>query len=419
MTQATLPRFWQVILSALVAIVFTAVFMTVYQLLLKAVWEGSFVSSNRWTIPVGVMSFSLLVGLAQRYLRAPTAIEGGLAESMKGEGTSTDYTTFPGAVVTAMCSLLSGASVGPEGAIAVMVQDISAWFRQRLRVPADSALGFDVAALASAFNGIVGSPLFTAIFATEYQVGGRSGLLYLGWNLLAGVIGFGVYELLGLPSFAALVPFSPVGALMPAYFIWAILLGVVGAALALLIGAMLQLFGRLIPRVFQERVIERALVAGVVVSLVGFALPDLLFSGEEQIHTIVADPAAYGFGLLLLLAFLKIVLLGVSIKSGYLGGPIFPVLFTCTTLGMALHLLAPDVPESILVLCIEGPAVALALNAPLTAIVLVSVLGTSNPDMVALITLSTVVGLVVGSGVKAAMARRAAPTDLPAEVEAG
>ena len=48
--------------------------------------------------------------------------------AMKGGGEEkTDYTTFPGALFTSFCSLLSGASVGPEGALGALVQDISAW----------------------------------------------------------------------------------------------------------------------------------------------------------------------------------------------------------------------------------------------------------------------------------------------------
>ena len=47
--------------------------------------------------------------------------------------------------------------------------------RHRLHISPSAALGFDVAALAAAFNGIVGNPLFTGIFATEYEVGAPSG----------------------------------------------------------------------------------------------------------------------------------------------------------------------------------------------------------------------------------------------------
>jgi H+/Cl- antiporter ClcA len=401
-----LPSGWQILLIAFVAIAFTAAFMTAYAVLNDVIWSNDYVRSNRWVILVGVLFFSLIVGLAQRYMAAPTVIHGGFVESMKGP-TDVHYATFPGTITTSLASLLSGASVGPEGAIAVMVQDISAWSRTKLKVAAGSVLGFDVAALASAFNGIIGNPLFTAVFATELQVGGRSGLTYLTWNLLAGVVGFSFYTLVGLPSFARFLPFPPVTTLQPSYFAWAILLGVLGVMVALVARAAMQSFSTLIQRVFGERVVVRALAAGLVIGVVGVALPELLFSGEAQIDSIVEDPARYGVGMLLLMAVVKLVLLALSVKSGYVGGPTFPLMFSCTMIGMALHLVQPDVPQAILVLCIEGPALALALNAPLTAIVLVMVVGAATPNMIALITFSTVIGLVVRAGVTQAMARRA------------
>jgi H+/Cl- antiporter ClcA len=297
--------------------------------------------------------------------------------------------------------------VGPEGTISMLVPQISVWCRERLRVSEQSALGFDVAALASAFNGIIGNPLFTALFATEYQVGGGSGQVYLLWNLLAGAIGFSLYAILGLTSFAGFVAFTHVSTLEWQYVVYAVLLGLVGAALAIFAGVAMRAFGTLIPRYFQERVVERALAAGVVISIVGVLIPELLFSGEDFIHAIVADPAKYGVAMLLVMAVLKILLLGLSCKSGYIGGPIFPVLFASTTIGLALHILFPGVPQSLLVMCIEGPALALALSAPLTAILLVVVVGTATPNEIALIVVSTVVGLLVGAAVKEAIARRA------------
>ncbi len=179
----------------------------------------------------------------------------------------------------------------------------------------------------------------------------------------------------------------------------------------------MQVFGALIERLFKGEPISRALAAGVVVSLVGVALPQLLFSGEDDIHTILANPATYGVGLLLLMAVGKLLLLGLSLKSGYLGGPTFPILFACTMIGLALHLTFPDAPLGILVMCIEGPAIAVALSAPLTAILLVVVVGTADPDTAALIVLSTVVGMLIGNRFKEEVARRrlsrAAATSAP------
>jgi H+/Cl- antiporter ClcA len=128
-----------VVLLAFVAIAFTALWLGAYGWLNNAIWKNSFVASNKWTIPVGVLFFSLLVGLVQKYLRAPTVIDGGAMESMKGGGhDKTDYTTFPGALLTSFFSLLSGASVGPEGALGALVQDITAWMGEKLKVAEES-----------------------------------------------------------------------------------------------------------------------------------------------------------------------------------------------------------------------------------------------------------------------------------------
>src|SRR6478672_1648808 len=62
------PKWWAIILIALIAIAFTALWLGAYNWLNSAIWSNSFVSHNRWTIPVGVIVISLLVGLTQKYL---------------------------------------------------------------------------------------------------------------------------------------------------------------------------------------------------------------------------------------------------------------------------------------------------------------------------------------------------------------
>jgi hypothetical protein len=62
------PGFLMAIIGvALVAIVFTVAFMVLYTWLYNAIWsQNDFVMNHRWTIPVGVLFFSLLVGLSQK-----------------------------------------------------------------------------------------------------------------------------------------------------------------------------------------------------------------------------------------------------------------------------------------------------------------------------------------------------------------
>jgi len=103
-------------------------------------------------------------------------------------------------------------------------------------------------------------------------------------------------------------------------------------------------------------------------------------------------------------------------KSGFLGGPTFPLLFSCTMFALAINLLIPSVPIAICVVSIEGAALSLALGAPLTAILLVATIATSNPYETALLALAAVVGLFMGLIVKTLLAQRAtrlAPPSVP------
>jgi H+/Cl- antiporter ClcA len=396
----TTTRLLHVILIALIAISFATIFLVVYSLLNNAIWfDNDFIATNRWVIPVLVLVFSLAIGLCQKYLNAPTAIEGSIVDTLKGSGEKADYRTFPGALLSSLLSLLSGASIGPEGTIVLLVGDISSFVRDKLKIAgesADESLGFDIAALASAFNGIVGNVLFTGIFATEFQVGGKTNAFrFLIWNLLAGAIGFIFYTSLGIPSFAEMIPFPSITELKFVYVIYAIILGVLGALLAVFAGLSMQKIGTIMEKSFHDKPIQRILAAGIVIATIGYIFPNLLFSGEKQIHTILQNPQEIGIVMLLIMAVLKILLLALSLKSGYLGGPIFPILFSATMIGLALNLAFPGVPSSILVMCIETGTMTLALGAPLTAILLVAVVGTANPYMLSLLVLSAVTAMIL------------------------
>jgi H+/Cl- antiporter ClcA len=161
-------------------------------------------------------------------------------------------------------------------------------------------------------------------------------------------------------------------------------------------------------KAFGDKIITRILFAGIIIAVVCYFIPDLMFSGETEIHSIIASYAQIGIAMLLIMAVLKVVLLALSFKSGYLGGPIFPTIFTCTMIGLALSLVFPGVPVAIFVLCLMAAVITLALGVPLTAILLVIVIGTTNQEMMALIVLSSVVALIMGMSVRQIREKRAA-----------
>ena len=68
---------------------------------------------------------------------------------------------------------------------------------------------------------------------------------------------------------------------------------------ALFVGISFQSIGAAVDRVFKDRFIARVMSAGVIVAVVVYFLPELMFSGEAQIKPIIANPAAYGVMMLL------------------------------------------------------------------------------------------------------------------------
>jgi H+/Cl- antiporter ClcA len=405
-TGASDQKIWQILLIGFIAIAFTALWLRTYETLNALIWMNDYVQANRWTIPVGVLVFSFLVGLSEKYLHAPDVIKGGFAESMQGEGSHGDYRLFPGTLLSSFLSLFSGASVGPEGPLAFLITEISAWVREKLKISKESALGFDIAALSSAYNGIIGSPLFTAVFATEFNVGKKDAIKFLSWNLIAGVFGFLFIYFIGLKSFADFLSFPDIQVITWPDVVYAIILGILGAAVAVFLGLAMKGTGALVERTFKGHIMARIMGAGVIIAIVCYLIPDLMFSGETQIHSIINGAAEIGIAMLVLMGILKALLLALSFKSGYLGGPIFPTIFICTMIGLALSLAFPGVPTGILVMCLMVSVITLALGVPLTAILLVAVVGTANENMIVLLVLSSGVSLILGVLIRDIKARR-------------
>jgi H+/Cl- antiporter ClcA len=394
-----------VVLLALAVGLFAVVWLAATSSLSDLIWNNSFVTSNRWMIPVGLVILSLLVGLSEKYANAPNVIDGGATEALQ-EGDFTGYKRFWGALLNSFLSLSSGASVGPEGPLGFLAIDISEWIAVRLKVDKEDSLAASLAGMSAAYNGIVGNPVFATLFATESMQGQR-GFRLLASNLVAGVIGFLLFVLLQVPAFAGFLNVGEPAKLTVEWIVWAIGLGVIGAIVATYIGVAFQVFGKIMSR-FGNRVIERVLVAGLVIGIVCYFIPELMFSGETSIHAVMANPAQYGIGMLLLMALLKPLLLALSLKSGYLGGPIFPSLFTAVMVGLAISLIAPGVPISLLIPCLEAGVATLILRAPLTSILLVAVVSQANTDLVGLITVTTATAIILGRALQVVRERRAA-----------
>lgn len=74
-------------------------------------------------------------------------------------------------------------------------------------------------------------------------MGKKDAMTFITWNLLAGVIGYLFYQLLGLNSFESLFAFPTLEEITAVYIIIAVCMGILGSFIAVLIGLTMKGIG--------------------------------------------------------------------------------------------------------------------------------------------------------------------------------
>ena len=359
----------------------------VYEWLNKLIWDNGFVAGHAWMFPVICLPFSLLVGLLVKYAKAPSNLDGSILDSLTGDVAHLQWKNLPVTVAQSLASLFSGAVLGPEGAIGNIASKIAAMYCDAFKIPAEQRSKLVFAGVASGYNGLLENPVFAAVLGTEVAETRQKGLSTLPAALIGGGVGYGVFLLLHETGFVNFLHLPPVQSfrLLDAFLM--IPLALVGLVLALLTAAFMKaaqaFFGRI-----KDRVVLRALIAGAIFSVVGVLAPVVMFSGETQVQTVITGAAGYGVALLLLMAIAKLALLSVGFKSGFLGGPTFPLIFASTSVALALNLVFPSMPVAILVAGIMTGAVYALFRTPLMVVLLTSFMLDAGTTFTALIVLA-------------------------------
>ena len=406
------PSFYgHVLATAVLSGFFALAWFLVYELLSEFVWDNDFVVSTWWVYPLIILPFSLAVGFAVKYLDAPTSISGSPLDELTGDPQHIEWRKLPATVVMSLISLLAGAVVGPEGALGRFAAQIAAWYGQRFYVPAAMRGRLVFASAASAYNGLLENPIFTAVLAGDMARGTPGIWTSMPANLMGGAIGFAIFQLLGGAGVADFLQLGPVPEGAIGDVLWVMGFALVGMLLAVFAGLSMQIAGTAFARL-DGRPVTRALVAGLVLSSVGLAAPILLFSGETQIGQILDDPSSYGFWALVALALAKLVLLAISFKSGFLGGPTFPIIFAATCIALAIDQIVPAVPFVLVEAGVLAGALMTMFRTPLMVVLLTSFFLGANTELVAMIVAAVVMVVVllpfVESGIASARAKRGA-----------
>lgn len=337
--------------------------------------DYSLMGGKWWWIAL-LTGTGLLVGVLRSALNVPDDLEGSLTIVQNG---SIDRDNALQAIAVSAVSLIGGASLGPfDGGIrsGAMVGD---WYAKIRNIPEDQRVSSVLSGINGALGGLLTAPFLATLMVIEFRwperkqyfrtlIPGFTAATF-GFMLNFAILGDTFLGVFALPSYDVEVWHFPL----------AVGLGFAAAILSWLLGLTVFSLRRwVVPLV--GHVVLRSTVGGLALGFIAVAVPLTIASGKSQLSTAIAEVETLGATLLILVVLAKILAVGVSLTTGFIGGPVMPTLFIGGTAGLAVHVVFPDIP------------IALAVSAMLVAVPGVSV-GTPF-TMMLLATLTVGIGAV-------------------------
>ncbi len=384
--------FWQKlawgVVVALLAGLGTLIFVILMNLGLGLVWEWLDLSemetfSGEWRIVAIMTAAGLIVGLLHHFTKAE---EVNIFQAVqKGH---LDPKPVPASLLVSLVSLIGGFSVGPEVPSGMLAGGLGTWLSEKRKMSAEFKETNVLSGVVSAYGGLFTSPI--AFVLMRLELGHMQTPAYLAVITIATVaatLGFSIFYAVAGDEFAELLYLLdlPTYTLELWHLVVALVLSIVGAALALIYGLTLGTLKRLVAPL-EKQPILRGVGAGFLLGLLGMALPLTMFLGSEGLEIVTENGAAMGVALVVVLVFAKILATAGAISTGFIGGPIFPLFFVGGAAGTAVNLIFPEIPLALAVGCTMAALTAAALPAPfMIAIVVLLVTGIPATEAIPII----------------------------------
>ena len=405
------PGFWSVMGYAVVFAVVLAFAALAFLGLVKGgtkLWftlpkDPGWLDGSLWWVAV-TTGAGVLVGVLRRVFRLPDKLAGTVKELKEQR---VEPSTVLKGVAVSLVSLAGGASLGPEDALGRMGGGLGTWVSERRKLGDEIRATNTLTGISAAYGGLLTSPLLATVLVLELArpKAARFSTTLIG-ALLSSSVAFAIYFPIAGSTFLGIYTLPSFK-----YEDWQLLaavpLGLVAGALGLITAVAIGLLGRVTAPLAQHTIV-RSTLGGLVFGLVGVALPLTLFTGTDQLTTIIHDAATLGAGLLIAVVFAKIFVFALCEATGFIGGPFLVMLFTGGTAGIATHLLIPGLPEGLAFAAMFAALPSAIVAAPFSLILLAALttqIGTLQmaPVAIAVITANLAIS---GSGLLLDLARR-------------
>ena len=354
-----------------------------------------------WWIAVTAAA-GVVVGLLRRLTRLPEQVPGLIADIKEAH---VDPGLVPGIVAVSAVSLIGGASLGPEQALGSIGGGVGGWLSRRRGLSKEDSQVSTLSGMAGAYGGLFSSTVIVVMLIMEIaRPGGQRFVKVLMGGIVASSISFGIYFAIAGSVFLDAYQVPPYK-----FEDWQLLagipLGLFGAVVVTLLAGFMMAASRLFGRL-KVPAIAKPVLGGVVFGIVGVALPLTLFTGTDQLKTVLDDAGTLGAGLLIVIVIAKMLTFAVSQHSGFVGGPIFPALFIGGTVGVAVHQVIPSVPLGLAFTCLFAAVPGGVVSAPFSVVLLAAFVTQVGALQTAPILIAVVTAFLTMEGVKYLLASR-------------
>jgi H+/Cl- antiporter ClcA len=326
----------------------------------------------------------LIVGLLTRWLGAAGEIAA-VVDNIHLDHGRISMRQTPSMVATSLVGITAGGSAGPEAPLVQIVGSCASWLGDRLKMNGQTVRTFTFCGMATALGAFFGAPLGGAVFALE--IPHRRGIEYHE-SLLPAVVSALVafllfHSIVGYEN--VLFHFQQQEPMSLTTVLWGVFFGAIGALFAKLFAVTFELVGH-VGEALRKSPVLLATSGGLLIGFLAQVSPMTLFWGEFQIDRVInlgdallqTHSKLSAVSLLVGLALVKILAISVTLRSGFRGGFIFPLMFVGAAIGTAATLLLPTAPAAAITIATMAAINVGITKTPIsTSIILVTLTGLS------------------------------------------
>ncbi len=372
---------WMLMLlfSAVTGVMIAAIvwlYLKVANIGITFIWDmiPSYMNFQHYTLIMCLVG-GLIVGVFHRiYGPYPES----MADAIKRVRTkgSYPYKTIYITVIAAYLPLFFGGAIGPEAGLVCILLGLCFWAMDQFGMARQKMEAY-----------IGGNPYISRLYVFKQMLKGlflpADQIVYdqdaIVWTraeqvssgVVCGLVGLGVYT--GLNTVIGSVLTVPHLAYSEMYIkdrlviVMLLVVGIAAGYLYLIFKKITKLFfATLRKKGFH---IINAVLGGLVLGLIGTALPMTMFSGGSDIQVIQYEYLQYTPYLLILIGVVKLFLTNVCIESGWRGGHFFPVIFAGLSIGYGFSSIF-ETNQVLCVVVVTGALLGTMMQQPIGALVL-------------------------------------------------